>query len=163
LVACKQFSPSDYDSGYTCPHCAYRPTTLSGVTAADRLAAAKDRVSELWQNWVETLRDSVAAPEISGQLEVLAADERGRVEDLLSDRIAPGEISTELVATVKQLLNKFEIIHVVPKDMVGAVFPAGRAATVADAARTFEQWLSSLASKAGGDPARIRLVVDEDS
>lgn len=163
LVACKQFSPSDYDDTYTCPLCGYRPTPSSGETAQQRLKAAEDRVGELWTDWVAALRDSLCAPEIAGQLDVLAADERDRVQALLDDRLTVGDVSTELVATVKQLLNKFEIVHVTPVLLVDAVFPAaGRATTVQEAAKAFEAWLHSLTTNAGGDAARIRLVVDQE-
>ena len=162
LVACKQFSPSDYDNTYTCPHCSYRPSPASGESAQQRLKSVADRVNELWTEWVAALRDSVRAPEIHQQLEVLQAEERARVEELLDDKLAVGEISQQLVSTVKQLLNKFSIVHVAPRELVDAVFPAGRATTVADAAQAFETWLNGLTKKAGGDPASIRLVADGD-
>lgn len=160
LVACKQFSPSDYDNTYTCPHCSYRPAPASGESAQQRLKSVADRVNQLWIEWIAALRDSVRAPEIHQQLEVLQAEERARVEELLDDKLAVGEISNQLVSTVKQLLNKFSIVHVAPGQLVDAVFPAGRATTVADAAQAFETWLNGLAQKAGGDPASMRLVVD---
>ncbi|MFE9128648.1 DUF6079 family protein [Streptomyces sp. NPDC007148] len=162
LVACKQFSPSDYDNSYTCRHCGYRPTPSSGVTAQQRLKATEDRVGELWTGWVAALRDSVSAPEIAGQLDVLAADERARVQELLEDRLTIGDFTTELVETVKQLLNKFEIIHVTPLHLVDAVFPPGRATTVHEAAKAFEKWLSSLSASASGDASSVRLVVDQE-
>lgn len=162
LVACKQFSPSDYDNAYTCPHCGYRPNSSSGPTAQQRLSAAEDRVGELWTAWVAALRDSVSAPEIAEQLEVLGADERDRVQVLIEGRLTAGDVTSELVSTVKQLLNKFEIVRVTPADLVDAVFPAGRATTVKDAAKSFEAWLNSLTANAGGDAASVRLVVDQE-
>ncbi|MGW1004466.1 DUF6079 family protein [Streptomyces sp. NPDC002520] len=162
LVACKQFSPSDYDSTYTCRHCGYRPAPSSGATAQQRLRAAEDRVGELWTGWIATLRDSVSAPEIAGQLDVLAADERARVQELLEDRLTIGGVTTELVETIKQLLNKFEIIHVTPFHLVDAVFPTGRATTVQEAAKAFEAWLNSISARTGGDASSVRLVVDQE-
>lgn len=163
LVACKQFSPSDYDAVYTCPHCNYRPTPKGGDTAQQRLKLVEARVDELWNDWVATLRDSVSAAEIKEQLTVLAPDERDRVTALVEDKITVGDVTAELVAVVKQLLNKFEIVHVAPADLVAALFPSGRATTVQDAAKAFEKWLNSLTAKSGGDAASVRLVVDEET
>lgn len=163
LVACKQFSPSDYDAVYTCPHCGYRPTPNAGETAQQRLKAVEAKVGELWNDWVSTLRDSVRAPEISEQLTILGPEERDRVTMLVDDKIALGDVSTELVAIVKQLLNKFEIVHVAPNDLIDALFPAGRATTVQAAAKSFEKWLNAMTSKVGSDPASVRLVVDQET
>ena len=114
-----------------------------------RLKSVADRVNELWTEWIAALRDSVRAPEIHQQLEVLQAEERARVEDLAGRQARGGEISQQLVSTVKQLLNKFSIVHVAPRELVDAVFPAGRATTVADAAQAFETWLNGLTKKSG--------------
>lgn len=162
LVACKQFSPSDYDNTYTCPHCAYRPSPGAGETAQQRLKAAEQRVGELWANWVATLRDSVKAPEIVEGLSVLGPEERAVVQPLLDDQLVPGAVTPELVGTVTSLLNKFSIVHVAPTQLIEAVFPAGRATTVQEAAKAFETWLGDVTSKAGGETAGVRLVVDQD-
>lgn len=162
LVACKQFSPSDYDAGYTCPHCSFRPTPNAGETAQQRLKAVGAKVGELRNDWVATLRDSVSAPEISEQLTFLGPEERNRVATLVQDKLSVGDVTIDLVVVVKQLLNKFEIVHVTPAELVDALFPSGRATTVQDAAKSFEGWLKATTAKAGGDPASVRLVVDQE-
>jgi len=163
LVACKQFSPSDYDAVYTCPHCAYRPTPNAGETAQQRLKAVESKVGQLWTDWISTLRDSVRAPEINEQLTVLGPDERERVNALIQGKLVVGDVTAELVATVKQLLNKFEIVHVAPTELSETLFPSGRATTVQDAAKAFEGWLKKLTAKAGGDAAGVRLVLDQEA
>lgn len=161
LVACKQFAPSDYDNTYSCPHCGYRPSPSSGETARKRLKAAEERVGSLWANWVKTLRDSVSAHQISDQISVLGPKEQVLIQELLDDRIAPGDITWNLVHTVSQLLNKFEIVHVAAGDLLEAVFPAGRATTVGDATSAFEFWLASVV-KPEISTASVRIVLDQE-
>jgi hypothetical protein len=161
LVACKQFAPADYDSTYTCPHCGYRPTASSGATAQQRLKVAANKVGDLWTNWVTTLRDSVSASEILDQLSVLGPNEQGLIQELLEDRITPGAVTEELVSTVAQLLNKFEIVHIAAADLVDAIFPSGQATTIEGASAAFESWLGNV-SKPKGSTANVRIVLDQE-
>ncbi|MCC2309163.1 DUF6079 family protein [Cellulomonas chengniuliangii] len=162
LTACKQFSPEVFDAAYTCPHCNYRPRPSTAETAHARLKQVTDRAAELWEEWMAALRSSLGTPEIAEQASLLDPAARVEVQRLLDDRIAPGEVTSELVAAAEQLMQRFALVQVSSANLRTALFPASRAITVAEAAHAFEKWLNEVASGAGGDPARVRLVAADE-
>lgn len=162
LVACKQFQPADYENAFVCPRCRYQPTADSPQSADERLANAEDEVDALWDTWINTVRDSIAAPEIAQGIKELLPEERASVDPLLEDTIAPGDATPLMVTTVNALLTKFTRVPVRSSDLVDAVFPHGPATTLDAAAAAFTKWLAARAESAG-DPASVRLVYDQES
>jgi hypothetical protein len=161
LVTCKQFTADVFDRLFTCPRCAYRPAPSTGPTAEQKLAAAEQQVSETWDNWVASLRDSVNADEISVGIGLLTNTSRAVVVPLMDGTLTPGGVTGELVEAIRQLLRKFDVVRVTPGDVWDGVFAGASSMTVEQAAERMTGWLNTLVV-GRADRASVRIVPEGD-
>ena len=160
LNACKQFDPKVYDTAYTCPYCSYRPSPSSEPAAKIQLAKITDDSKSLWTTWIDLLKDSLADSEIQAKLGLLSDDERAALAPLANDTLGPGEVTSELVTAMQQVLDDLKVVNVKADDLASALFPGGRPTTPADAAKAFESWLQRLTTDNGGNANAIRIKLE---
>jgi hypothetical protein len=160
LNACKQFGPQVYDTAYICPYCSYRPSPSSEPAAKLQLAKIIDDSKSLWTAWVDHLKRSLDDPELQTKLGLLSNDERTALAPLTDGTLAPGEVTSELVRAMQQVLEDLKVVAVKADDLAEALFPEGRPTTPTDAAAAFQTWLQQVTTANGGNASTIRIKLE---
>ena len=136
----------------------YQPGPVSGLSAAARLEDVERRVPRLLDEWTAALRDSLLAPEMADQIALLGPASAD-VEAFRDGRGLPAPLGKTFVASLHQVLDRFDVRNVTRDDMWNALFPEGAPATVQDLRERFAEFLNTQMGSAEAE--RVRVVPKE--
>ncbi len=128
-----------------------------GPSAAARLEDCERRANELLANWVSTLIDSLAEPELAQQVAYLAdPDAKAQVEAFIAGRALPDRVAQPFVDALNQVFQRVDIHHLSSAELVAALFPDTSPAT----SDQLQTRLGTLLGRATGavDPDRVRFL-----
>jgi len=160
IRSCKTFDETKLADSVICPECGYRPRMASGSTARAHVDNIAAELVDLRQTWERALLDSLRAPEIAEQVDLLSAAEKQAVGDMLANNALPGPVTETLVQGVNHALKRFAVRRVSPTELWEAVFPAAQPSTIAELRDRFNAFLSGVQNGAESD--RVRIVPGQD-
>ncbi len=160
LRTCKTFDPSLLSRSVTCPECGYRPRPTGGPTAQAMLEQIEEQIVSLRSEWEKALADSITAPEMAEQVNLLKAADKSIVNGFVTSRQLPEPVTEDFVRAVGQVLTRFEVRRVAPHEVWVALFPEAAPATIEELTDRFRVLLDGM--KEGASTERIRVVPTEE-
>ncbi len=161
LRTCKAFDPVLLTRSVTCSECGYRPRLAGGPTAQALLGQIEEQISNLRTEWQSALADSIAAPEIAEQVDLLNPSDKALVNAFLESSQLPEPVTADFVRAVGQVLTRFEVRRVASDDVWSALFPEAAPATSDELLERFKNLLDHLSD--GAAPDRLRIVPTEET
>ena len=161
LRTCKAFDPVLLTRSVTCSECGYRPRLAGGPTAQALLGQIEEQISNLRTEWQSALADSIAAPEIAEQVDLLNASDKSLVNAFLASAQLPEPATADFVRAVSQVLTRFEVRRVAADEVWSALFPEAAPATTDELLERFRSLLDHLSD--GATPDRLRIVPTEET
>ncbi len=160
LRTCKTLDERRLRDSVICQECGYRPRASSGPTAKAALEHIEQEILRLREEWVRTLLDTLAEPEIQEQVALLPSGDRAAVEAFATSRELPRPLTEEFVSALNQVFERFEVRRITRGDLWSALFPERAPTTPQDVRDRLEDYLTTLA---GGAPEeKVRIVPAEE-
>ena len=125
--------------------------------AADVLRSLDDQVDEMLDSWTNSILDSLDDPITHENLDLLQADEKSAVQQLINQRSIALPIDLTLVAALKTVLGGLMKVSIKAKDLESAL-QSGGPAKLEDLKQRFTEYIDSIAQ--GKDPKKIRIVLE---
>jgi len=158
MVSCWRLIPENLEKEPLCPYCRFRPTEAPERSAEDVLAAVDDRLDQLGENWIQTLRESLASPTAQESLALISPPERERLEAFRDGGDLPDPLDEAFLQALTQALGGLERVTIPPEDILMALAGTGTPCTVEEFRRRLDRLLEQLTK--GKDPERVRIVIE---
>ena len=156
MVVCEDCAPKHLRQTRICTSCHYSPKDDGvGVNAASALAQMPHLLDALLSKWEALILENL--PKVTGQFELLSAEEKAEVESLMASKKLPQTISSVLLSGLKKALGGLEKIVVKSSDLASRLTALGPA----EAPKVEKAVLDFFAEKTNGhDLAKVRIVVE---
>jgi len=157
LQTCYELSEYDLNTHTICPHCGFQPRPeISLLPALTRLAQMNKTLRLLHTDWTQILLNELTQANIPQEL--LKPEARRMLEQFLTRRTLPEQVTTEFIEMIQESLTGLVKI-VVKLPTLRAILSAGGAPlTVAEIQQRFNDYLHTLTQ---GQPlSKIRIVVE---
>ncbi len=160
LVSCWMLIPKDLEDESLCPHCHFRAAQAPMRSAEDAVAAVDDILDVLTENWVQTLRASLASPTAQESLGLMPPADRERLEVVRDGGDLPDPLDEAFLQALAQALGGLERVTVPSEEILIALAASGTPCTVEELRRRFDKLLERFTR--GKDPERVRIVVERE-
>jgi hypothetical protein len=133
-----------------------QPRPIDGASAGARLEDCERRADALHKNWVATLRDSLAEPEMQEQTGFLIGDAKAQVDAFTPGGVLPDPVTKVFVDALNQVFQRVDVRQLTISELRGALFPDTSPAT----ADQLRERLDALLQRAIGttSPEQIRFL-----
>ena len=159
LKSCFALTEQNMDSSPTCPHCGFRPsveaTSSSGTLVLDQLDT---RLDEMIASWISTILNNLEDPVTQENLSLLKAEDRERLEEVISSRELPSPLDNNFLHALKEVLSGLVKVSVNTSALQQALQVTDGPATPAEMKKRFEEYIDQLTK--GKDPAKVRIVME---
>jgi hypothetical protein len=162
IGTCKMFDETTLMLSVICPACGYRPHASSGATARARVEWVEDEVQRLREEWVKAILDSLQAPELQEQIDLLAPGDSDLVQGFIEARRLPEPVTDQFVRALNQVFERFEIRRVSRDELWKELFPESAASTPGDIRSRLESLLGRLSKGIAEDKLRIVPAADPE-
>ena len=159
LKSCFALTEQNMDSTPTCPHCGFRPsveaTSSSGTLVLDQLDT---RLDEMIASWISTILNNLEDPVTQENLSLLKAEDRERLEEVISSRELPSPLDNNFLHALKEVLSGLVKVSVNSSALQQALQVTDGPATPAEMKKRFEEYIDQITK--GKDPAKVRIVME---
>jgi hypothetical protein len=162
IGTCKMFDEAKLMLSVICPECGYRPHASTGATARARVDWIEDEVQRLRQEWVQAILDSLQAPELQEQIDLLAPGDSGLVHGFIEGRQLPEPVTDQFVRALNQVFERFEIRRMSRDELWKELFPDSAASTPGDIRSRLDLLLTRLSKGIAEDKLRIVPTADAE-
>jgi len=158
LVSCFDLSESDLFVHAFCPHCEFKPSSESPVSAAEKLAELSESLGQLYGGWTRILLTELKAVADSEQWELVQADNRHLLEQFLSEKVLPGEMGVDFLEAVREALMGLEKVSLNFNDLQSAIVMGGFPVTLLELRRRIEGYLRVIT--VDKEECKIRILLE---
>jgi hypothetical protein len=130
----------------------------TSVSCETRLAGLKTGLEKVHQSWTKNLLKDLDDPVIQGNFELLKTQQKKLLNEFMSAKELPDEISQEFLTAIQQALSGLTKLPVSLDDLKKALFPDGSPATPNEFKDRFNTHLEKILK--GRDAVKVRLVVE---
>jgi hypothetical protein len=159
LKSCFALTESDLDASAVCTHCGFKPDAEpSGAAGAGTLQQLDSELDDLISDWTQTLVTNLEDPTTQGNLALLKDEARKLIEDFMSAKTLPEDLSHDFIQALKEVLSGLIKVVVTTGDLRHALLSGGSPATPAEMRKRFEEYLGQLTK--GKEPGKVRIVLE---
>ncbi len=157
LVSCWRLIPEELDREPRCPHCQFRPTEAPPEPVGETLRQLEEGLDRLRWEWVRSLSEALRSPTAQKSLELIAPEERARLEALRDEGRLP-DLDEPFLQALAHTLEGLERVTLSPEEILEALTRPGMPCTADDLRQRWEKLLQQRLS--GKDPSRVRIVIE---
>ncbi|MCD6320135.1 MAG: ATP-binding protein, partial [Candidatus Desulfofervidaceae bacterium] len=160
LKPCWQLTKADLEGNVLCPHCHFHPAEEKEIifNRSEGMDALEDELQTIYDEWTQTLLQSLNDPMVKGNLALLKPEEREKIEQFIQTGNLPEPITNTFIKSLQQILQgieKAEISLKRLKETLGNGIPL----TIDEVKERFDKLLFEITR--GKDKNRVRVVVRE--
>ena len=158
LVSCWRLILQDLDQEPACPYCHFRPADAPSRSASEALGKIEGRIEQVWEGWIETLRENLESPTAQESLALMDPSARDRLEAFRTSGELPEPLDEAFLRALAEALGGLERVTIQPEDILMALIGSGAPATVEDLRRRFDELLARVTR--GKDVEKVRIVIE---
>ncbi|MBN2056796.1 ATP-binding protein [bacterium] len=160
LQSCFALTEKDLDATPVCPHCGFRPSVETGMRVGANMIDHLDaQLDGLINSWTATLLSNLEDPATREDMNLLASEDRSRLESFIAARELPDPLDDGFVHALKEVLSGLTKISVTTLDLQTALWINGGPVPPADIKKRFADYIDQLTR--GTDQNRVRLVLEK--
>ena len=158
LKAANAISEKDLQIDPVPSHSGFQPNHENlSVSASQKLEDLENKLDQLIQDWTQALLDNLEDPVTHDSLNLLAADERGLVDEFIANKKLPQPVEDGFVKALRQVLQGLVPVELSGEQLEQALFGQGSAATVEQLKSRLDQFLTEQCR--GQDVSKVRVVL----
>ena len=158
LTSCFALTEQEMRTAPVCPHCAFKPDSEPGASAAATLDALDSELDALTDAWTGTLLANLQDAAAKESVELLEPPAKEQLSAFTDTGQLPDDVDDGLVQALKDALSGLQKVPVHVDALRDALLAGGGAATPEELKQRFGTFVDDLAKAA---PAgRARLVVE---
>lgn len=159
LKSCFALTEQNLDASPICPHCGFRPSVETFVSAGSQMIDRMDaQLDQIVEQWTKTLLNNLDDPMTQANVnELLHEDDRQIVKAFMVSRELPDPIDDNFVQTLQTIFAGLQKVPVQKIDLLKVVSDLGPS-TLDEFKRAVNDYVDSLAR--GKDPAKVRIVLE---
>ncbi len=155
LKTCYALTEQDLIAQTICPHCGYKP--IYDTQAQEmKLAQFNQSLERLYQKWTQTLLSELE--NAGNQRELLKTENRTQLENFLTRRCLPEEITRTFIEALQEGLSGLVKVSVNIEDLQKALLRGGSPMTVIEMQKRFINYMNSLTK--GKELSQVRVVLE---
>jgi hypothetical protein len=142
-----------------CPSCGYNPRTTNQTdSAGEQLQSIQSDFDDLYQKWINGLRENLKSESSQANLVLIAERERAQIVTFVQSGELPDKLSDRFMSALRDTLQGLEKITLDGADLLLALTRPGMPCTQEEFETRFRNFLRPQLE--GKDPAKIRIQVD---
>jgi hypothetical protein len=130
----------------------------TSTSAEARLNHLKLELERIHKSWLRSLLNDLADPVVQANFRLLKPAQEKMLQDFISAKELPDEISQEFLAAIQQALSGLAKLAVRLDELKAALFPDGSPATPAEFKERLNAYLENLLK--GREQSKVRLVIE---
>ncbi|MCK6631903.1 MAG: DUF6079 family protein [Fimbriimonadaceae bacterium] len=162
VVSCPGATDADVLKSPTslCPNCRFDPQSHPLETvAADLVQQCEDEIGEMHRSWTNQLLTELEDPSVQSSRKLMGADAQKLIEDFLSAKVLPAEISDAFITTMNDCFKGVKKKAVKASDFAKKIAGDGAPLKVEELRARFEAWLKE---QVGSDDSNsVRFVLED--
>ncbi len=160
LMSCFALTEKELQVTPVCPHCTFKPGDAQepDVNVSNLLAAMDSELDRLVEGWTRTLLGNLEDPTTQAAIELLRAEERQLVRDVVNQGDLPDPLDAQLISALREALAGLNKVVVRMDALRDALISGGMPATSAELRKRFDDYLAS--QMAGQDSGKARIVLE---
>jgi succinate dehydrogenase flavin-adding protein (antitoxin of CptAB toxin-antitoxin module) len=159
LKSCFALTEHNLDTSPICPHCGFRPSVETFVSAGSQMIDRMDeQLDQIIEQWTKTLLNNLDDPMTQVNVnELLHEDDKQVVKAFMDAKELPDPVDGNFVQTLKTILAGLQKVAVKKTDLLRIVSDLGPS-TPEEIKRAVSEYVDSLTK--GKDPAKVRIVLE---
>ena len=146
LRSCFALTENNLNSNPVCPHCGFRPSVETGITAGgsqmiDQMDAQLDAMVA---GWTSTILGNLEDPITKANMNLLKNDDREPLTAFLKSRELPIPLSSNFVHALKEVLSGLVKVIVKTQELQNALHVTDGPATPEEIKRRFAEYIDQL-------------------
>lgn len=162
VVSCPGATDADILKSPTslCPSCRFEPQVHPmGTIAVELVQQCEDEIGELHKSWTNQLLNELEDPSVQSSRKLMGADAQKLIEDFLSVKVLPTEISDDFINTMNDCFKGVKKKSVKASDFAKRIAGDGAPLKVEELRARFEAWLKE---QVGSDDSNsVRFVLED--
>lgn len=159
LKSCSDLTDENLGASPVCPHCHFRPSVETGITAGSQLLDQMDAQLEAMVNaWTSAILSNLEDPITQTNMELLRIDDRKELEAFIKSGELPVSLGSDLVHALKEALSGLVKVSVKARELQQALQATDGPATPSEIKKRFDAYIDQLIK--GKDPAKVRIIME---
>lgn len=159
LKSCSDLTDENLGASPVCPHCHFRPSVETGITAGSQLLDQMDAQLEAMVNaWTSAILSNLEDPITQTNMELLRIDDRKELEAFIKSGELPVPLGSDLVHALKEALSGLVKVSVKARELQQALQATDGPATPSEIKKRFDAYIDQLIK--GKDPAKVRIIME---
>jgi len=157
--SCFALTEQNLDATPICPHCNFRPSVESGVSAGSQIIDQMDaQLDVMVAAWTSTILSNLEDPTTQANMNLLKNDDREPLEAFIRSSELPVPPDSNFVHALKEVLSGLVKVTIKTQELQVALQVTDGPATPAEMKKRFEEYIDQLTK--GKDPAKVRMVIE---
>lgn len=159
LKSCSDLTDENLGASPVCPHCHFRPSVETGITAGSQLLDQMDAQLEAMVNaWTSVILSNLEDPITQTNMELLRIDDRKELEAFIKSGELPVPLGSDLVHALKEALSGLVKVSVKARELQQALQATDGPVTPSEIKKRFDAYIDQLIK--GKDPAKVRIIME---
>lgn len=160
LKPCYRLVREDLDGTPVCPHCSFNPVKeVDAKPVYGRVEQLEEALDQMVSRWTENLLGNLEDPIVSGNIALITRDgARVRIQEFLNKRVLPGDLDSEFINAVREVLSGLVKMNLTLDDVKAALLAGGSPCTVEELKGRFVKYLDNLVN--GKEVSKVRIILE---
>lgn len=159
LKSCSDLTDENLGVSPVCPHCHFRPSVETGITAGSQLLDQMDaQLEAMVDAWTSAILSNLEDPITQTNMELLRIDDRKELEAFIKSGELPVPLGSDLVHALKEALSGLVKVSVKARELQQALQATDGPATPSEIKKRFDAYIDQLIK--GKDPAKVRIIME---
>lgn len=160
LKPCYRLVREDLDGTPVCPHCSFNPVKeVDAKPVYGRVEQLEEALDQMVSRWTENLLGNLEDPIVSGNIALITRDgARVRIQEFLNKRVLPGDLDSEFINAVREVLSGLVKMNLTLDDVKAALLAGGSPCTVEELKGRFVKYLDNLVN--GKEVLKVRIILE---
>ncbi len=159
LKSCFALTEQNLDAAPTCPHCGYRPSVETVLSAGSQVVDQMDtQLDDMVAAWTSTILSNLEDPITQANMDLLKIDDRESLDAFVQSGELPVPLDSNFIHALKEVLSGLVKVIVKAQELQNALQVTDGPATPTEMKKRFEEYIDQLTK--GKDPAKVRIVME---